>query len=284
VLDSSPYGLGWSHLRNLVAVIPLLFLVGIAWVRQGMPRPALTATVGAALALLGALAVRTADLLHEGRFDAPSFLPWRPFASEALPLDRLLVLCVAVAVVVALTTRVEWVLPVSVLAAFVVMAPPIVPSETPPWGIERDDIAQLAVLDREVTPQGEAIVITAGFPDAQCESQPLALVALWTEVLNISAQAGSLFEGDLIESTASLSIAPNGTLLRDGTPVSARAVAIDARVPVEGVPIGRVDLSELGGELAGAPGGLRFWRTDGHVRLTNPDAARRLARTAECPT
>ena len=284
VLDSSPYGLGWTHLRNLVAVIPLLLLVGIAWVRQGMPRRAVTATVGAALALLGALAVRTADLLHEGRFDAPSFLPWRPFASETLPLDRLLVLCVAVAVVVALTTRVEWALPLSVVAAFVVMSPAIVPSETPPWGIERDDIARLAVLDREVTPQGEAIVITAGFPDAQCDSQPLALAALWTEVLNISAQAGSLFEGDLIESTASLSIAPDGTLLRDGMPVTARAVAIDARVPVEGVPIGRVDLGELGGDLSGAPGGLRFWRTDGRVRLTNPEAARRLARTAECPT
>ena len=283
VLDSSPYGLGWTHLRNLTAVIPLILLVGVAWVRQGMPRPALTATVGAALALLGALTVRAADLQHEGRFDAPSFLPWGPFASEVLPLDRLLVLCVAVAVVVALTTRVEWALPLSVVAAFVVMSPPIVPSETPPWGIERDDIAQLAILDREVTPHGDAIVITAGFPDAQCDSQPLALAALWTEVLNTSAQAGSLFEGDLIESTPSLSIAPDGTLLRAGAPVIARAVAIDARVPVDGVPIGRVNLRELGGELSGAPGGLRIWRTDGRVRLTDPEAARALAGTAECP-
>ena len=270
VLDSSPYGLGWTHLRNLVAVIPLIVVLGVVWVRQGMPRPGRAATVGAALALAAAGAVREADLVHEGRFDAPSFLPWSTVASPALPVDRLLIVVVAVAVVVALTTRAEWALPVSVLAAFLVVAPEVVPTAAVPWGVERDRSARLSALDHAVTPRGDALVVTAGLPDERCETHPLALAALWTELLNTSAQAGSLFRGDLIESNPSLSIARDGTLLREGAPVSARAVAIDDRIAIEGVPIATVKLRDLGGEFADDPGGLRFWRTDGRVTLADP--------------
>ena len=204
VLDSSAYGLGWTHLRNLVAVIPLIVVLGVVWVRQKVPRPGRAATVGAALALAAAGAVREADLVHEGRFDAPSFLPWSTVASPALPVDRLLIVVVAVAVVVALTTRAEWALPVSVLASFLVVAPEVVPTAAVPWGVERDRSARLSTLDHAVTHRGDALVVTAGLPDERCETHPLALAALWTELLNTSAQAGSLFRGDLIESTPSL--------------------------------------------------------------------------------
>ena len=284
LLDSSPYGLGWTHLRNVMTAIPLVLLVGVAWLRYGMPRPARPATVGAALAIGGALAVRAVDLVHEGRFDAPSFLPWRVLASPVFPIDRLLLVCVALAVVVALTTRAQWALPVSVVAAFLVIAPGVVPGATPPWGVERDRSARLAALDREVGPQGDALVVTAGLPDARCETHPLALAALWAEVLNTSANAGSLYRGDLIEAKPSLSIDRDGTLLRDGAPVTARAVAIDDRIAIDGVPIGTVPLRDLGGEFSDDPGGLQFWRTDGRVVVTDPAAVEALASAEGCPS
>ena len=153
-----------------------------------------------------------------------------------------------------------------------------------PWGVERHRSARLAALDHEVGPRGDALVVSAGLPHERCETHPLAFAALWTEVLNTSARAGSLFRGDLIESTPSLSIGQDGTLLRDGSPVTADAVAIDDRVAIEGVPLATVKLRDLGGEFAAEPGGLRFWRTDGPVVLTDPGRVRALARLTTCPS
>ena len=281
VLDASSYGLGYTHLRNLVGVIPLVVLVGIVWARRGMPRPPVPAILGAGVVLFSAFVVRSADLERFARHDAPEFLAWRPFASQALPLDRLFLLCVAVAVVVALTTRVQWALAVSVLAGFLVVMPQLAPQD-PPWGVERASMQRLAALDRAVSPRGDALVITAGLPDEGCETHPLALTALWTEVLNISAGAGRLFGDDLIGSVARFTIASDGTLLDAGVPVTADAVAIDERVDLEGVPFATVALRDVAGEFADDPGGLRFWRTDGRVRVTNGDRVRRLA-SRECP-
>jgi hypothetical protein len=283
VLDSSPYGLGWTHLRNLVAAIPLVVLAGVVWARSGMPRPARTATLGAALALLCALALRTADLEHDGRLDAPAFLPWRPFASQVLPLDRLVLLCVTLAVVVALTTRARWALVLSVGAAFLVVAPEIVPAREPPWGVERGLVERFAVLDRAVEGEERTVVIAAGLPDERCDTHPLALLAVWTEVLNASATARHLYGDDLVGPSPLLAIARDGTLLDAGRPLRARAVAIDARVAIEGLPLGALELGELGGELAGSPGGLRFWLVEGAVRLTDAAGVRRLAARSGCP-
>jgi hypothetical protein len=253
----------------------------MVWARREMPRPPGPAVLGAALVLLGTVAVREVDLLHISRHDAPSFLAWAPFASQVLPLDRLLLICVAAAVAFSLTTRAQWAVPVTLLAAFDVVAPGVTTRE-PPWGIDRDRADLLTALDREVTPDGDAVVITAGIPDERCDAHPLALTALWTEVLNVSAGAGRLFGEDLIGSAPRLASAPDGTLLDDGKPLTARAVAIDERVAIDGEPVATVALGELGGEFADDPGGIRFWRTDGRVRLADPDRLRALAQQAQC--
>jgi hypothetical protein len=237
--------------------------------------------VGVAVVLFAAFAVRAGDLVRVSRHDAPEFLPWRPFESQVLPLDRLFLLCVALAVIVALTTRAQWAVPLSVLAGFVVVAPHVVPDD-PPWGVERASMERLAALDREVSPNGDALVITAGLPDERCETHPQALTALWTEVLNISAGAARLFGDDLIGSAPRLAIGSDGTLLEGGTPVTAQAVAVDERVELNGEPLETVALRDLAGDFADAPGALRFWRTAGPVRVTNVDRIRQLARR-ECP-
>jgi hypothetical protein len=126
-------------------------------------------------------------------------------------------------------------------------------------------------------------VITAGVPDERCEGHPLALTALWTEALNTSAGAQRLFGTDLIGPYPALTIAADGTLLREGKAVTAEAVAIDDRIAVDGVPLSTVKLRDLGGEFADDPGGLRFWRTNGAVRLTAPDRVEELASRKECP-
>ena len=141
---------------------------------------------------------------------------------------------------------------------------------------------RLAALDREVSPDGDTLVITSGLPDTRCETHPLALTALWTEVLNISARAGRLFDLDLIGSAPRFTIAGDGTLLDAGRPVTADAVAIDERVQLDGVPFAAVALRDLAGEFADDPGGLRFWRTDGRVRVTNRDRVLRLL-SRTCP-
>ena len=86
VLDSSPFGLGWTHLRNLVAVIPLFVVVGVVWVRQGNAASRTRRRrSGLRWPSPRAGAVREGDLVHKGRFDAPSFLPWSAVASPDAP-------------------------------------------------------------------------------------------------------------------------------------------------------------------------------------------------------
>ncbi len=163
------------------------------------------------------------------------------------------------------------------MAAFLVIAPGVVPTTTPPWGVARERTTLLAALDREVGRGGDAIVVNALVQNPRCERRLLALATLWTEVLNSSAQAGNLFGGDLIEAQSTLAIGPDGTLLRDGRPVTARAVAIDPRIPIDGARVATIDIRDLGGELAEAPGSISVWRTNGRVVLTRPERAARAA-------
>ncbi len=228
------------------------------------------------------MTVRLQDLESQTAFDAPALGMWKPLTSGVLPLNRLIVLIGAVAVVVTLTTRKGWIVPLSMVAACAATMPVVIRDTA----VGRAESRELAFVDRSLGTSASSIVIDAGLPDARCSTLDLTVLSLWAEFHNIAASRAAHIFGDsglAYFASPRLSIRADGTLMLGRGPLVADAVVIDDRLPLRGDRLSGVKVASLGGDLADGIGGLALWRTNGVVRLEDMARLTRLAKRPACP-
>jgi hypothetical protein len=275
--SASQYGADRIHERNLMALVPLFVIVALWWATSGLVKTRWAAITAAAASLAVVVALAHSGHLLQSNGDSYSNGPWRDIDGTSLPAGRLVVLAMLVAIALTLCTRKGWVVPLTIAAAFVVT----IGVEAGP---DRTGRGQLSWVDDAVGRGTEVLVVTAGIPPRRCGAPPLGQLELWTEFFNVAAgRAAHLGAENPYTGLASprLTLGQDGVLREGADPVRADAVAIDSRVALAGTALARLDSSVIPGRSGSTDADLRLWRTDGVVRVVDPQAVSALA-TARC--
>ncbi len=275
--SASDYGLDRIHERNLMALVPLIVIVAMWWATSGLAKTRWAAVTAAAASLAVVVALARSGLLLQSNGDSYSNGPWRDIDGASLPAGRLAILAMLVAIAVTLCTRKGWIVPLTIAAAFIVTV-----GVEP--GPDRTGREQLSWVDDTVGRGPDVLVVSAGIPSRRCGAPQLGQLELWTEFFNIAAgRAAHLIAENPYTGVASprLTLGEDGVLREGGDPVRADAVAIDARIALAGTPLAELSRSVIPGRSGSLDADLRLWRTDGVVRVVDPQALRALA-TADC--
>lgn len=280
--SSTRFGLDHVHERNLITGVPLVIVAAMAWSSGGMPRPLVVTGLGAFATIASVASLRRGDLLTRFDADALSILPWRELHSGIVPAERSLLLATLIAAAVAVSTRRQWVIPLTIALAMLVATPVA-------QDFDRDATRVLSWVDDQLGKDANVLVVTLGAPDRDCEPRALQQLAFWTEFFNVSTNdAAHVFaenESANLDSR-SLTIGPDGHLLDDdGEPITPEALVIDARVALVGATrSATLAISQMGGQFSDDPARLSLWELRGSsARIENVAAIRQLVRCHEEP-
>lgn len=277
---STDAGLGHLHDRYLFYVVPLWLVVLAAWLSEGLPRPLLAASLGAALALV-LPAVTPFDLIaaEEGQEAgaAVTYL-WSAINStvfetfpDAISGRRVLALFVVALVAATVLTPRRLGLALGAVVAAVLLA-----ASTVAW---RDSVRTADDFDA-VLPHSRGWVdataaghgpVTALYVAAGCDRAPWTGNALLlTEFFNRAVVRAAHVAGrDLSQLPSSeLRVTGDGSLvLESGAPFRAHAVLADAGVELRGRRL-----------ASGTTMPLVLWEVDGPVRLARARSTAALQR------
>ncbi len=278
---STPAGFGHLHDRYLFYVVPLWLVVLAVWLRDGLPRPVVAASLGAALALLLPAVTPFELIAAEDGAEAGAAVTYlwseiNAYAFETFPDEvsgrRILALFVVVLVAASLLSPRR--LRAGLGAAVVTV---LVASTAVAWR----DSARTARDFEAVLPDRRSWVdatlrqeepVTSLYVSAECDRAPRTSTALLlTEFFNRSvARAAHVGErdGSLLPST-SARVAADGTIVREfGRPLEAVAVLAAAGVELRGRRL-----------ATGTALPLVLWQVGGPVRLARDRSAAELRRS-----
>jgi hypothetical protein len=278
---STAAGFGHLHDRYLFYVVPLWLVVLAVWLRDGLPRPVLAASLGGALALVLPAATPFELIAAEDGAEAGAAVTYlwsaiNASAFETLPEAisgrRILALFVVALVAAMLATprRLRLGLGAAVAAG-------LVAATAVAW---RDSVRTAEDFEAAL-PDGRAWVdealgpsarVTSLYVSAPCAQAPWSSTALLlTEFFNRSvARAAHVVErdGSLLPSTDTR-VSADGTIVREsGGPFEADVVLAAAGVELRGRRL-----------ATGTEVPLVLWRTDPPVRLARARSAAELQRS-----